>query len=329
MKHIRIFSKNPSVDFLRENKATLFEGIRRPVVINFGSRTEDCVKAASKPGVVVLNHPAFIQNASNKAVFHKIINQYNERLPINIAENADTGNLEIFTPNTVTFSSVITERNNVRLSWIQDNIALPFIVKPHKGSGGEGIVKFDTFDEFVEWRKTKTISDLHGYIIQEVFQPDLARNYEFRISVSPILSGTQVEYSAENTNNCGVISFRRKILTKEGVEQGKFGRNIEPGLSFFRLVPLAADTNYSQFVINKRVTVDLREAIDMCHQLVSLLQLDFGAVDIMYDSEARKWAILEVNTAPSLSSNDAAVVRSEWATALREMIIAKINRNYV
>jgi hypothetical protein len=270
-------------------------------MINFGRRrSEDIEKADEiiKQGGVVLNHPNFIENASNKWETYLLLKE----------EGVNTPKTQSLGPN---YFSLVS-------------LSYPVVVKPKKGSGGEGMKVYNSCSEFSEYINKTLVSDRKDFIVQKIIQPQMSKNYEFRISVSPWLMGVKMPWQTDNhwDRNTGAITILRKRMRQEAVNNGAFGRNIALGNSFFEKIE---DESVFNDVITKK---ELLWAISMSQRAVQCCGLDFGAVDIIFDSESCEWYVIEVNTAPSLTNTDGEVgfTGKRWMQALPEII--KIKNNY-
>lgn len=279
-----IYSRHPSHGAFRSRKVgekTVFPLGKFPfkVDIGFGSPTQ------SEAGVLRLNTPEAVENSSHKLRTKELLVKNNIPTPA----YATGGQMGEFIKNDSNF---------------------PCVFKRISGSGGEGMVVCKTRDEAVAFLQKKQ----SGYFVEKIFQPNLKQCREYRIHVSPWLAGVEVRFSLarpvddegnpqmdlEHYSLRGEIFSMRKKMTKEATEAGHFGRNLNLGHAFF-------STNFSKTEVKDKkrgvtVQMDWDFMVDDCVRAVESLGLDFGAVDILWDSETGTHTILEVNSAPSMGA---------------------------
>jgi glutathione synthase/RimK-type ligase-like ATP-grasp enzyme len=322
-----IFSKNHSINSLRMNRSEKTDIEKRyplgrypvRVVLNVGSKTKTCrskCKEIHNQGGVVINHPDYIENASNKIKCKELLVKMG--LP---------------TPNWITFENLftITKNNKVRLCKKRMKLTYPIVAKKIKGMGGEGMVKINSEEELIQWRKNKDFSILRQYFFEEVFQPNIKFNYEYRVAVSPLL--TSIKRFINKTTDPRVYSFLgeivclKKCMKKEAVEKNEFGRNLSLGHSFFERIP--RDSRIKIYKKNKKrkknIRFNISDAVDICRQACLACNLDFSAADMLFDSLTGNWTILELNTAPSMGNLEQhSYSLNCYKEAFKEMITQKI-----
>jgi glutathione synthase/RimK-type ligase-like ATP-grasp enzyme len=302
-----IVSKNHSVNFLRINREAVQDKEKYPLgkfdfrsLINFGSRSkmcEDIALSVENDKGIILNHPKFIQNASNKILAKELMEKRSVPTPKYIKEVSDRKGLLA--------------------------LKFPVVAKLITGSGGEGLVLLESIEKYDEWVKTLTKTKQREYFVEEVIQPRMSKNYEYRFSVSPWLIAINTyhddqEVNFDNSpstafNNSGCITAMRKFMRSEAVKEGSFGRNISLGNSYFRKV------NH----LEEKIPVLM--GIEVAMNAVIACGLDFGAVDVIYDSETKQWNVLEVNTAPALmrEGEEPGYTANRWQTCLRTILNTK------
>lgn len=324
---LRIFSRNHSVAPLRRNKKgkSPIGDFPFPVLVNFGSRSSACYRAERRikeKGGVVLNSPSRVGNASNK-LYTKIL----------LEEKG------VPTPKFCTFQAtlgIVTKTKRVSFKAIEAKMKFPLVAKLKKGYGGNGMKLLKTLKDVKKWRKGKSYEELNEYILEEVFQPDLSKSMEFRISCSPLLIGTPFELerkvrvpqkegdpvveTRKFKDSLGAIVILQKKMKNEAVERGAFGRNLNLGNSVYsRFFP--RETKFG------KINFNLDEGIHFAMEAVKACGLDYGGVDILFDKESGEWTILEVNSAPSMGSDEHSYTLGQWTRALEIMITKKNLQN--
>lgn len=284
-----LISRNTSTNKFRYNQTTKESPLGRypkRILVNIGSRSEYCktkVKEILKQGGYVINHPDYINNASNKVIAKEAFNR-----------------LKIPTPN-----YALAENSDEVV-----DLTFPVVAKLIKGTGGEGMVLINDTKELDKFYQDYS-EQLSNYFIEEVFQPKLSRNYEFRVISFPDNIGTLIPLVV-NSGVSETASFItkypyyvpttayivRKKIKKDAVESGGFGRNISSGNAFFCSDITLLNSNEEK---NEKLVCTLGE---LAASAVKALSLDFGAVDILYDSETDSYTVLEVNTAFSLEGEN-------------------------
>lgn len=316
---VNLFSKNHSVSPLRYNSKEEDLDKRHPlgtygipVLVNFGSRTESCrtkTKEVLAKGGVVLNHYKNVATASNKIKCKEVLIKHG-----------------INTPKFIVLADLIKEVDSKGIPVISTkdiDLQFPIVAKKISGMGGKGMKKLDTLGDFNAWRKNKKADVLREYFLEEVFQPNMANNYEFRIGVSPLLASL-------NRQNCylGEIVILRKLMKKEAVENGEFGRNLSLGNSYFTRVEKATKEFKKNEKINRKskIVMNIKDGIELARQATLACELDFSAADVMFDSVTGEWTIIELNTAPSMGNPDEghSYTLDAWKNATKEMIVEKI-----
>ena len=312
-----VISKNPSVDQMRiQKEIKKGDAARYPIgrflfksIVNFGSRTPNCyekVALVESTQGVILNHPDIIKNASDKVRCKELLVRHGVPTPkwqtlnevkISYAVNKSTGK--------------VAGRNVVGLT-----LNFPIVAKLRVGSGGEGMHVVHNKTELCEWHSGLQEEEQKKYFLEEVYQPNLKKNYEYRVSVSPLLEAKLMVYKDKFQTRLGEIIILRKFMGKEGVENESFGRNLKLGNSFFsRKVPRT-------FQRNKKI-VSMDAAASIANEACRACGLDFGAVDMIYDSEAGEWTVLEINTAPSMGREDHTFTLERWKQAVGVMLQEK------
>jgi len=298
----RVISRNPSVKPLRmlkevgKNNVYPLGKFPLRVAINFGLRTPTCLKSVKEvedSNGIVLNHPSVILNASDKLQFKRIMQR--SFIPTPIFQDCE---------EVINGGSLL-------------NMQYPLVAKLKRGSGGKGMVVINTPKELDEFYKVNSSGVLRNYFIEEIFQPRMSRNYEFRIAASPWLLSfvhTYVDITDQkNTEtSTGAFCILRKRMKQEAVKDGSFGRNIALGNSYF-----TKDLGLPK-------ACDLEEGIDMVQRALVACGLDFGAADVIYDSKKKIWTILELNTAPSMGSSEEGYTLNQWKQALPKIINEKL-----
>jgi glutathione synthase/RimK-type ligase-like ATP-grasp enzyme len=305
-----VISKNPSADKFRIQKDKEKPEERFPIgkfpyktLINLGSRTENCyekVALVRKDGGVILNHPDVIKNASNKVRCKQFL----------VDAGLPTPKYQMFAELKLSAAGV----QNFRL-------AFPCVAKLIYGSGGKGMTVINDIKELATFISSKKSEELNTYFIEEVFQPDMSKSYEYRVSVSPLLLMKRVDYPPQSNgvseiNYKGEIIVLRKLMKQEAVDAGSFGRNIALGNSYFT-------ANFERTFSRKGKSCSVDKAVSLALDACMACNLDFGAVDMLWDSESGSWTILEINTAPSMGDENAVLSFSRWKKAFRQMILEK------
>lgn len=291
-----IISRNSSINKFRYNKETKESPLGKypkRILINIGSRSEYCKTKArqiEKEGGVVLNHPSVIPNASDKVRTKELFNLY-----------------KVPTPN----YALATDSDLV------DSLNLPLVAKLKKGSGGEGMLLLETKDDIEAFYKDYA-EKLSLYFIEEVFQPIFSKNYEFRVICFPDAIGSPLEVcdtlllqengislAVEDQINVNYLYhvpttayIVRKKIKKDAIDSGEFGRNISSGNGYFTSdIELPKLEDKHGYGFNTWLQTKLGE---ISLAAITALSLDFGAVDIIFDSDTMTFSVLEVNTAFSL-----------------------------
>jgi hypothetical protein len=314
-----IFTKNHSVAPLRFNKEEVEDESKRfPLgkfpfrsVINMGSRSKLARKRSDEVwegGGIVLNHPDFIENASDKLRCKQILTQHG-----------------VPTPEYILGEDLFIDRKGVKIltSKKLEELKYPVVAKLIKGKGGQGMKLINNPEDFKKWRKGKTANQLSKYFFEKVFQPDMRFQREYRFSVSPLLLGVGV--SGIIHSRMGNIAMLRKKMRQEAVEKGNFGRNIALGNSFFTHVK-DLRKRFGTKGGNRAtpVSIDVRDGLEIAVRAVEVCDLDFGGVDMLFDSVSGKWTVLEINTAPALGTGEEdSFTFNAWKKALPVMLQEK------
>jgi len=303
-----VISKNKSVEDMRIQKDKKKGEGRFPLgqfsyqsIINFGSRTTNCyekVALISKSvGAVILNPPNIIRNASDKVTCKDLL-----------------VNKGIATPLYQLPSEITINATDVK----GFNLNFPIVAKLRTGSGGKGMLLLNSTEELISWwKETKQVDE---YFFEEVFQYNMKKSYEYRVSASPLLLGKLCTYVDETGNkfstHLGEIVILRKLMRQDAVDKGEFGRNITLGNSYFT-------KNFKRSFLKNKTIVLLDTAVCIAVEACNACGLDFGAVDMIYDSETKQWTVLEINTAPSMGGEDKTFTLSRWIQASRMMLQEK------
>jgi hypothetical protein len=315
-----VISRNHSVDKMRIQKDKKKGEGRFPIgqfeyrsVINFGSRTENCYQkvAAIQDTGVILNHPNVIKNASDKVTCKERLKEYGVPTP------------EYQLPKEVKLVGT------AGITGLQLNY--PIVAKLRRGSGGEGMSVINDNKELIAWyAETRNQQD---YFLEEVFQPNMKKNYEYRVSVSPLLANKYVRYEWEETDEKGVkhnksftsklgeIISLRKLIRQDAVDEKKFGRNIALGNSYFTRTFERTFQRKRKNSANAHMSIE--KAVCIAIEACNACDLDFGAVDMIFDSESNQWTVLEINTAPSMGGEDQTLTVNRWIQASRMMLQEK------
>lgn len=299
-----VISKNPSVEKFRIQKEEKDLDKKYPLgkfpyrtIVNFGSRTPNCYEKVALVGKdgVVLNHPDKISNASDKLSCKRRL--INAKVP---------------TPK----YQLLTELSLIKDAVKGLTLTFPVVAKLRHGSGGKGMEVLKDVKEVIAFISSKKSDELREYFIEEIFQPDMKKSYEFRVSVSPLLFMKRMIYG-NFISKLGEIVSLRKLMRQDAVDSGAFGRNIALGNSYFtRTFDRSFSRGSNKCFIDDAVTIAM-EACMAC-------DLDFGAVDMLWDSQTGDWTVLEINTAPSMGDEDAQGLTAErWRIALRQMVLEK------
>lgn len=301
-----VISKNSSVDRFRIQKEEKDPVKKFPLgkfsfqsIINFGSRTPNCYEKCKLIGGkgVILNHPDTIPLASDKLTCKRRL--INAKVP---------------TPRFQLPGELKLTKEGVQGLTLK----FPIVAKLRHGSGGEGMFVLHDVKEVIKFFADTKSDLLREYFFEEVFQEDLKKSYEFRVSVSPLLYMKRMFYDNKGFNTLsGEIVVLRKLMKQEAVEAGGFGRNIALGNSYF--------TRTFERAMNKNSHImNIEDAISIAIEACNACELDFGAVDMLWDSQTGTWTVLEINTAPSMGDeNSAGYTAERWRVALREMLLEK------
>jgi hypothetical protein len=255
------------------------------VAISHGSRSEKLLAYIKKYNPMCINHPDSIKLASNKVTCKNILIE--KGLP---------------TAKFLTYSEILFGNGRVDFGKVEKTLSFPIVAKLKSGSGGEGMAKLDSLNDLKEWLKQKQTATLHRYFFEEVFQPDLKKCKEYRIAVSPVLFPFNMQYVLEGKKynfNTGEVISMQKRMKKEAVEKGEFGRNLALGNSYF-------EKSFNRHIYFKKygTHLDWEKMVGYCVKAVAACGLDYGAVDILWDSQNDKFCILEINSAPSLGEQE-------------------------
>lgn len=317
-----LFSKNYSIIPLRISKKEKDELLKYPLgkypfrsVISFGSRSKVCLAKIKEIGNkgIVLNSPEAIARASDKVICKQIMKEF-----------------KIPTPEFQMMSELVS-KDGPKFYASKLSLTFPVVTKLRKGSGGKGMSRINTIEELRAWRKGKTPEELQDFFIEEIFQPDLKKSCEYRISVSPWLVGvpfshTEVDPKTEKdtpiTSRLGDIVILRKKMKQTAAESGEFGRNLALGNSYFT-------RKFKRVTRKGGLPFNIGQITDMCVLACTAMELDFCAADVIYDVESGKWTIIELNTAPSMGTAEEGETYTlgQWKRALRHMIEEKAHAN--
>lgn len=153
-----------------------------------------------------------------------------------------------------------TQDRTTVLNWLTEG--RPVVARTVlRGSGGEGIIIMESLEDFVE---------------APVYTLYTKKKYEYRVHVfqGRVIDVQQKRHRRDAAPVPAIDGSRSKI------------RNLANGWVFCR-----EDIQYD---------TDVNILRDISVNAVSSLGLDFGAVDIIYNSHYNRYYVLEVNTAPGL-----------------------------
>lgn len=215
-----------------------FKPSAKKVVVNWGSQS--LPEEYEQNGVKVINPPALVKLASNKAKFFQLMKETEEEKRPKIPE--------------FTFDKEVVKQ------WLnEEKPRLVFARTVLNGHSGEGIVKVSNEDQLAD------IPD------NTLFVEYVLKKREFRVHVSKL----------------GVFCVQEKLRKKEVPnEQVDFQiRNVANGFVFSR----------NNIEIPE---ICLLESI----KTLNVLNLDFVAIDVIYNERKELAYVLEANTAPGLEN---------------------------
>lgn len=327
-----LVSKNHSIKPLRMQRDKVAGSEERyplgrypfPVAIIHGSRTKNAyARSAQAIGGVILNHPDFIKNASDKLKTKQLLE-------------------EAGVPTTPYMAATAVLNNGKRLA-TRMTLSYPVVAKKRSGMGGEGMKLLRNLQDLRMWKKNVKTADLDKWFFEEAFnfgengdwstQDHNKWTREYRIGVSPLLNGRRLNYTYDLFNEEGEVTGTeteerqngtvvalRKMMRQDASENGAFGRNLALGNSYFKR-DFTRDYNYEK----RNVAMNWEEGVQLCQTACEALGLDYGAVDILWSSKTGEWCVVEVNTAPSMGTPEEghAYTLEQWRQGFRNMVEAR------
>lgn len=173
----------------------------------------------------------------------------------------------------------------------ESQIGYPSVAKKINGSKGEGFTYIKDYNDLYVFLTQNT--SLRNYFFEKMFD----FNEEYRIHVSPHLKDKLVSYRYQSGNDTvtiarrdGVIFMLQKKLKREAYERGVRHTN--------RAGKYDDVIFTSKFTHRSWMDNAIRDAI----KAIELLGLDFGFVDVGYNTGTQKYTFFESGSNPELTA---------------------------
>lgn len=204
----------------------------------------------------------------------------------------------------------------------------PVAAKLNNSSGGKGFTVIRNYDDLAEF-----LANLNPHLVQRYFFEALFDfDQEYRIHVSPRLMGKTITYNIDQPyrserggawasrkitklHNNGVIHEVRKMVRQESHDQGRDTtiRNFAAGDTYFT----------SKFTPPSNWRAVQQNAVEA----ISVLGLDFGFVDVLYNSSTGEYIFCESGSNPGMENSPEIpvtnVTAQHYMIALRHIILSK------
>jgi len=177
----------------------------------------------------------------------------------------------------------------------------PVLAKKMKGSRGSGMFLLNnindlaTFIQTINARASMNKQEFYSYF----FEKAIPLRREFRLHVSPLLVNLPLTYKFEYCPPNGQGQFVRQATPRIITQRD--------GLIFAIEKSVPSDLNNidpDQLTMTSTFTKpnNWQEIVESCTAAVEAVGLDFGAVDVLYDSDG-KFYISEINSNPEFSTH--------------------------
>lgn len=203
-------------------------------------------------------------------------------------------------------------RNEFLVENFESFFSYPIVAKKNNGSKGEGMKYIKNYEELVTF--LQSTRELKAYHFEEMFEFD----QEFRIHVSPWLENQLItyQYTRKSGNTSEVVTKMRRngviFMLQKKLKQDAYDRGV-------RHTNRAG--NYDSVVFTSKFTEQpwMEEAMANAVKAIKVLGLDFGFVDVGYNSHANKYVFFESGSNPELSTPE----KTCYIQALPHIILAK------
>jgi hypothetical protein len=272
-KYFRLRKQYPIGDPLRYPVALKMP---YPVHVSFGRYI------GPKEGLVI-NTDEAIKNSANKVLTKKIWSEHNQK--------PDCVNIPFITQY-YTHESLLYKNRFYDITNIK-NDGFPFMAKLFDASRGKGMVYLSNEDDFIDFIQNNNY-DKTKYFYEKFFEA----TSEYRVHFSPHLKDRSYHFSYQNpdgttsvvTSNGGAFLAVKKLMNREAYntamdENGYVTRNMSDDIIF--------STQFNPPRIWPEIIKSGMAAIEA-------LGLDFGFLDIMYNSETRQFVFSESGSNPGM-----------------------------
>ena len=249
-------------------------------------------RSVSNSGSLVINEVEAINSSANKLKTYR--KWKGTDVPYNICFPATQFIVKATTPDGA---------DELDLEMLERNLPYPFVAKRILGEKKKGFYKINNDNDLIEFCRTERISN---YLFEEYFE----FTREYRIHVSPWLKSKSMVYGFPSNgktkvicNKDGVIVMVKKKM-KNNSEETILNRSSNDNVVF--------STNYQ----SEDWMVEARK---LAVKAIELLGLDFGAIDVGYNSSTGEYRFFESNSNPGMDSMTAIC----YQQALKEIILAK------
>lgn len=278
----------------------------REVIINFGNTEPHTIQTLVKP--IIINKIESIKKAINKVETKRIL--LKKRVPVCKGYIFKNSSVYLITDDEDT---LLTEHD-------LESIQFPAVFKKKAGSKGAGMLVVNNLEEMTNVLKNpikylgkflpqcKSITSiLSRYFLEEIFNK--GKFNEVRMHGSYLLERVPVYYQFKHEieTSEGLIDASEAFYSNNGIifETQKFSKTTPDGETIFgKNVSLgAAYWSRSKFHSLLPKYKDFDKIRKGCINAIKALNLDIAAVDIVF-TRSGEFAILEVNTAPALFSDN-------------------------